>query len=348
MPPRVSVLVNTYNHERFIAQALQSVLDQDFPADQMEIIVVDDGSTDRTPEIIQQFLPRIRYIRKENGGQVSAFNAGVPQCRGEIVAFLDGDDWWPPQKLSVVLAAFDREPGVTAVGHGSTRVHEQAGTQENCVPAEKYRLSLQNPDAARFAYSGRPFLSTSKLAVRRKVLEVAGRLPDNLIFFDVPVQMFAVAVGSALILNQPLCFYRLHGENLYEMRHPDAKNLRRRLQFISAQLDFLPGALMGAGVSRETVAALFEADEISREQMRLLIENGWPWETFNLERRRFRFAYSQHSVSYRLFKSFVLMSALLMSSRRFYSLRDWYAAHDLRRLRKPLGEPVPIPGIQIQ
>ena len=90
MPPLVSVLVNTYNHERFIAQALQSVLDQDFPASQMEIIVVDDGFTDSTSQIIQAFLPRIRYIRKDNGGQVSAFNAGVCEARGDIVAFLDG------------------------------------------------------------------------------------------------------------------------------------------------------------------------------------------------------------------------------------------------------------------
>ncbi len=97
--PTVSVVVNTYNHERFIAQALQSVLDQTFPADQMEIIVVDDGSTDSTPQIIQTFLPRIRYIRKENGGQVSAFHAGVAEARGDIVAFLDGDDWWAPDKL---------------------------------------------------------------------------------------------------------------------------------------------------------------------------------------------------------------------------------------------------------
>lgn len=348
MLPLVSVLVNTYNHERFIAQAVQSVLDQDFPADQMEIVVVDDGSTDGTPQALEPFLSRIRYIRKSNGGQISAFNVAVAESRAEIVAFLDGDDWWPSGKLRAVLDAFAKDSSITAVGHGFTRVHEQARTQESCVPAETYRLSLRNPDAARFAYSGRPFLSTSKLAVRRRVLEVAGRLPDNLIFFDVPVQLFAMALGDALILSQPLCFYRLHGENLYETRHPDAKNLRRRFEFISAQLDFLPGALMAAGVSRETVDALFEADEIARDQMRLVLQNGWPWETFNLERRRFRFAYTQHSAPYRLFKSLVLASTLLMSPRRFYFLRDWYAARNLRRLRKPLGEPVPIPGIQIQ
>ncbi|MGB6978474.1 MAG: glycosyltransferase, partial [Candidatus Acidiferrales bacterium] len=61
---RVTVLVDTYNHERFIEEALVSVLEQDFPADDTEILVVDDGSTDRTPEIVRKFAPRVRLIRK--------------------------------------------------------------------------------------------------------------------------------------------------------------------------------------------------------------------------------------------------------------------------------------------
>ncbi|HZS70819.1 MAG TPA: glycosyltransferase, partial [Candidatus Acidoferrum sp.] len=80
MRPFVSVLIDTYNHERFIEQAIASVLDQDFPASEMEVLVVDDGSTDRTPEVLRQFEPRVRVIRKANGGQASAFNAGIPQC----------------------------------------------------------------------------------------------------------------------------------------------------------------------------------------------------------------------------------------------------------------------------
>src|ERR1700684_1962393 len=99
MHPLVSVLIDTYNHERFIEQAILSVLDQDFPAPDMEILVVDDGSTDGTPEIIRKFAPRVRYQRKSNGGQASAFNAGIPETKGDIVAMLDGDDWWARGKL---------------------------------------------------------------------------------------------------------------------------------------------------------------------------------------------------------------------------------------------------------
>jgi len=66
--PKITVLIDTYNHERFIEEAIGSVLEQDFPAAEMEILVVDDGSTDRTPEIAKKFEPRGRMIRKENGG----------------------------------------------------------------------------------------------------------------------------------------------------------------------------------------------------------------------------------------------------------------------------------------
>ena len=87
--PLVTVLIDTYNHERFIEQAIVSVLEQEFRSDEMEVIVVDDGSTDRTPEIIRRFAPRVRYLRKPNGGQASAFNLGIPETQGEIVTFLD-------------------------------------------------------------------------------------------------------------------------------------------------------------------------------------------------------------------------------------------------------------------
>src|SRR6202162_5793139 len=101
--PLVSVLIDTYNHERFIEHAIASVFEQDMPMADVEIVVVDDGSTDGTPEIVRRYEPRIRLLRKTNGGEASAFNAGISECRGEIIAFLDGDDWWAPGKLRRVL-----------------------------------------------------------------------------------------------------------------------------------------------------------------------------------------------------------------------------------------------------
>src|SRR5271154_1452035 len=113
--PAVTVLIDTYNHERFIEEAIVSVLEQDFPRAEVDILVVDDGSTDRTPEIVRKFQPDVRILRKKNGGQGSAFNAGIPETRGEIVAFLDGDDWWGKEKLTAIAEVFRAEPGVGLV-----------------------------------------------------------------------------------------------------------------------------------------------------------------------------------------------------------------------------------------
>src|ERR1700722_3555840 len=147
----ISVLIDTYNHERFIEQAIVSVLEQDFPAGEMEIVVVDDGSTDSTPSIIEKFLPRLRYIRKKNGGQASAFNIAIPELRGSIVAFLDGDDWWAKRKLSVVAETFQANPGIAAVGHGFFEVRDTEPAREMIVPVKSRQLDLSGVDYASVA-----------------------------------------------------------------------------------------------------------------------------------------------------------------------------------------------------
>src|SRR3954468_2426593 len=86
--PLITALIDTYNHEKYIEQALVSVVEQGLSAAELEIVVVDDGSTDKTPEIIKGFAPRVKHVRKKNGGQASAFNAGFAESRGEIVATL--------------------------------------------------------------------------------------------------------------------------------------------------------------------------------------------------------------------------------------------------------------------
>ena len=117
--PIVTVLIDTFNYGHFIDEAIRSVLVQDFPAEQMEIIVVDDGSTDDTRERVAQYADRVQYFYKPNGGQASAFNFGIGKARGEYVALLDADDYWLPSKLSKVVKAFEtgagRQPRLSSI-----------------------------------------------------------------------------------------------------------------------------------------------------------------------------------------------------------------------------------------
>ena len=91
--PLISVIIPVFNGEDFIQEAIQCVLDQKYP--DMEILVIDDGSTDRTRARIDVYSDRVSYIHQPNGGPAAARNTGLKMAQGEIIAFLDADDLWP-------------------------------------------------------------------------------------------------------------------------------------------------------------------------------------------------------------------------------------------------------------
>jgi len=108
--PTVSVIISTYNRAHLIGRAIQSVLNQTYQ--DFEVIVVDDGSTDNTEEIVKSFNdPRIRYIRHEkNKGAAAARNTGIKAARGKYIAFQDSDDEWLPEKLEKQMKVFENAP----------------------------------------------------------------------------------------------------------------------------------------------------------------------------------------------------------------------------------------------
>jgi glycosyltransferase involved in cell wall biosynthesis len=111
--PRVSVVLPVYNGERFIGEAIQSVLDQTFH--DFELVVVDDGSTDNTETIVRQLKGPIIYHRQENQGAGIARNLGVAFAQGEWIAFIDADDIWDTQKLSTQFEYLEKHPNVSFV-----------------------------------------------------------------------------------------------------------------------------------------------------------------------------------------------------------------------------------------
>lgn len=119
--PLVSIITPTYNHEQFIEDCIQSVLCQDTSS--WEMIIVDDESTDRTTEIVEQFDdPRIELIRQSHQGIWNlnrTYNRALSRARGEFIAILEGDDFWPPGKLRHQLAAFDHRDVILTWGCGA-------------------------------------------------------------------------------------------------------------------------------------------------------------------------------------------------------------------------------------
>jgi len=127
--PKISVIIPTYNSAQFIAEALESVFVQTYK--DYEVIVVDDGSTDNTKEVLKPYMSKIRYIYKENGGAASARNVGIKNARGEYIAFLDSDDLWLPEKLEKQVKYFEEHLQVDMVFADCVRFGEEVLNTRN-------------------------------------------------------------------------------------------------------------------------------------------------------------------------------------------------------------------------
>ena len=116
MSPLVSVVIPVFNGEKYLREAIDSVLSQDDA--RLDVVVVDDGSTDGTSEIIRGFGPAVRYLHQKNAGTGAARNRGVEAARGDFLSFLDADDLWLKNKLTVQMKTFIENPDLEAVfGH---------------------------------------------------------------------------------------------------------------------------------------------------------------------------------------------------------------------------------------
>lgn len=168
--PSVSVIIPTYNRCDFVREAMASVLAQTFQ--DFELIVVDDGSTDGTADVVREF-PRIRYLSQENRGVSAARNVGVALSRGELIAFLDSDDLWQPQKLATQVAFFAMRPDAHICQ--TEEVWLRNGVRVN--PRNKHR----KPSGDIFAASLHLCLvSPSAVMMRRELFDHMGGFDEEL------------------------------------------------------------------------------------------------------------------------------------------------------------------------
>lgn len=337
---RASVLIDTYNHERFIERAIRSVIEQDMPMDKVEILVVDDGSTDRTPEIARRFEPRVRYLRKPNGGQASAFNAGFAQLSGEVIATLDGDDWWEKEKLRLVLDAFREHPEIGAIGNALNEVDADGKLLSAIAPDHPHAFFLRTLKEGIQFRTLMTYMGTSRLALRRTVLEKMLPVPEDLVIeADEYLATLAVAISGGLVLGQHLTNYRYHPGNLYQFGKFSLEKARRKSKVLQCLVRELPARLQVLGVAPDTVAVILKPRAVEAERLRLTVEGGAPWETFRAEREAARVSYDEFSFGYRLFHSMVLALTLVLPPKWFYRIRNWYADRQLHRFREVIGKP---------
>lgn len=213
----VDIVVNNHNYGRFLRQAVDSALDQSYEI--VNVIVVDDGSTDDSRDVLADYRDRVDLVLKANGGQASTLNAGFSRCTGDVVIFLDADDLLHPDAAALATGALAADPGVVKVQY-RLQVVDADGLPTGAVKPPEH-LPLPNGDVRR-AELAFPFdlvwMATSGNAFRTKTLRRIMPIPERE-FAACPdwylVHLTAL-LGPVVSLRDIGGSYRVHGGNAYE------------------------------------------------------------------------------------------------------------------------------------
>ena len=207
--PAVSVLMPVFNGERFLAEAIDSILGQTF-AD-FELVIVDDGSTDASPAILADYASRdsrIRVLRQANAGIVAALNRGLPECRAPLVARMDADDVSEAPRLAVQIEYLRDHPDVTVVGT-AVRLIAESGR-----PGPVLRWPVA-PDAVRKALQRGNCLAHPTTVMRKDTVIAAGGYREQLRHAEDYDLWSRLAIRHRLAnIPQPLLRYRIHGSQV--------------------------------------------------------------------------------------------------------------------------------------
>ena len=215
----VSIIINNYNYGRFLDSAIESAVAQAYSP--KEIVVVDDGSTDNSRDVIGTYGERVRAVFQKNSGQATAFNAGVKASRGQILCFLDSDDWFGAGKIGCIVEAFSRcgLNSTPMLVHHRLQMVDAVGSNLDGQLIGNLHESPLNLYAYAKRYKAIPYKAapTSGLSLNRALADRLFPLPEKGIrtMADDFVVKGASLVGELHCLDEVLGFYRLHGGNLW-------------------------------------------------------------------------------------------------------------------------------------
>lgn len=245
--PLVSVIVNNYNYGRFLRESVDSALGQTYP--NLEVIVVDDGSNDESRDILRSYGPRVRGVLKHNGGQASAFNAGLAISHGVFVAFLDSDDVYFVDKIEQCVRAATRHPSAAFIHH-RIQIVDAAGTATGRLYPETV---LHGCIAERVRCGGGTwqYAPTSGQLIRRDFLERIFPVPEDVYrtSADAYISCLAGLLESVAGIDNVLTKYRVHGANAWMSANqgdPD-RVMRHRVERYEIECEALNDSLRRLG-----------------------------------------------------------------------------------------------------
>ena len=251
--PLVSIIVTSYNYADYVGLAIESAIHQSYQ--HKEIIVVDDGSTDHSRDIIKQYVSRIKFIAKNNGGQASAFNAGFAASKGDIIFFLDSDDMLAMNAVEEVVSSF-QDPEVAKVHWWLVEIDGQNKQTKKSVPSLQLSEGSLREEVISYGplQGGGPPHSppTSGNAWSRKFLSQVMPVPEAeyVTCTDQYLHYLAPVYGKIKRIEKPLGSYRVHGNN-YSL-NPVEGYMQEFLQRFEQSCNIVSQHLLNQGVAVDT------------------------------------------------------------------------------------------------
>lgn len=216
MEPTISVIIPTYNYAQFIADSVNSVLNQPYPKQRIEIVIVDDGSTDNTREVIENFqTSAIKYLYQPNRGKANATKKAIELATGTYIFNLDADDYFLPGKIEKTIEIFVRYPEVVHVASPALCVLEAVGSKYiEPLPTFLYNKSNNGAEVLAYFYANRIlFGGGSTFAARADILKDI-EIPDDVdMYIDEYLILATLGQGHTFFIDEPLSAWRVHGNN---------------------------------------------------------------------------------------------------------------------------------------
>jgi len=237
MNPLVSVIIPTFNSAKYVGQAVESALGQTYG--NLEIIVVDDGSSDDTRESLEPSLKHIRYLYQENKGVYAARNKGITSANGKYVAFLDSDDIWYPDKLSAQVDVLEAHPDFPIVHTDTSTIDAEGHLIRQSVNRE--RQSINGMVFEEFFNSNMAVILLSTVMINRKCFKTVGIFDERYpIVQDYGFFLRLSFEYPIYFLDKPLVKYRITPGSLSRRNTLESIILREQIlkEFISEHTDF--------------------------------------------------------------------------------------------------------------
>lgn len=325
MKPLVTVLIDTYNYGRFIDDAIQSSLNQTFPSNYIEIIVVDDGSTDDTPERVKKYKDKIRYIYKENNGQASAFNIGIKEAKGEYIILLDSDDYMENERVERVVNEFECYKDVVSVLNARRIIMNDKIIKDEDYP-KFHNIPLNEENLQSFIAAS---YGTSRSAFRKSVLMKILPLPEKelKIEADLYLNLVMFFLGGLSCLKEPLTVYRVHGDNLFHLS--SYEKLPAQIDTMKSSIKYFKNTVQNIQKEKaflaDRIAFPYEI-EIKEKEFALNVykKKAKRKDVFLIEVLKYKLNKSKWSWRYKFYKIFTLPFLLLLPPLLLWKLRRMY------------------------